>query len=85
MKKGWIDTFRKLNPDLRKYTWWRIEHKNRDRNIGRRLDYFLVNQDFFNVVKKSLVLDDVLGSDHCPIMIEVDLSIVENAKNSEIN
>lgn len=50
---GWTDTFRKLNKEVRQYTWWRIEHGNRERNIGKRLDYFLVNEDFFPVVEKS--------------------------------
>ena len=50
LNMGWIDTFRKLHPKERKYTWWRIEHNNRVRDIGRRLDYFIVNTDFFDVV-----------------------------------
>lgn len=44
LDKGWVDTFRRLNPTKRVYTWWKIEYGNREKNIGKRLDYFLVNQ-----------------------------------------
>lgn len=43
LNKGWVDTYRKMNPTSRVYTWWRVEHANRERNIGKRLDYFLIN------------------------------------------
>jgi exodeoxyribonuclease-3 len=74
LNKGWIDTFRKLHPTQRAYTWWRIEHNNREKNIGKRLDYFLVNTDFFKYVKKAEVLGEVMGSDHCPIFLELNFS-----------
>lgn len=74
---GWTDTFRKLHPELKQYTWWRIEHGNRERNIGKRLDYFLVNNDFFKVVDKSEILGEVKGSDHCPIYLIIDLKKIK--------
>ena len=56
LSQGWVDTFRHFYPQKIQYTWWRIEHKNRERNIGRRLDYFLVNKDFLSVVQDSIIL-----------------------------
>ena len=56
------------------YTWWRLEYRDRARNIGRRLDYFLVNSEFLDVIKDSTILGDVMGSDHCPIQLKVDLT-----------
>lgn len=84
---GWVDTFRKLNPTVKKYTWWRIEYGDRERNIGKRLDYFLVNEAFFPVVEKSEILSDVRGSDHCPIYLVVDLKQIKEkeSKKEEAN
>lgn len=74
IETGWVDTFRKLNPEVRQFTWWRTEYRNRERNIGRRLDYFIVNSTFFRAVTKSIILEHVQGSDHCPILLELNLS-----------
>lgn len=69
---GYIDTFRKLHPEKTDaYTWWSLRTAARDRNIGWRLDYFYVSPDLFPKVRKSEMLSDVSGSDHCPILLEV--------------
>ena len=69
---GYIDTFRYLYPDARDaYTWWSYMFKARERNTGWRIDYFVVSENLISKVKDSIILKDVLGSDHCPI--ELDL------------
>ena len=64
---GFADTFRRLYPDKVRYTWWSYMRKAREKNIGWRLDYFIVDEGFMGLVKDSLIYDDVGGSDHCPI------------------
>ena len=54
------------------YTWWSYMRNAREKNIGWRLDYFLVNNSFINKVKESIIYKDVMGSDHCPIGIIID-------------
>ena len=69
---GYVDTFRYLHPDLRDaYTWWDYKTKARERNIGWRIDYFFVSDDLLSEVKRSEILLDVYGSDHCPILLEL--------------
>ena len=71
LDSGFIDTFRYFNPDLVKYSWWSYMGHARENNVGWRLDYFIVNKEFIDKVKSSLILDDIMGSDHCPVVIEV--------------
>jgi exodeoxyribonuclease III len=67
-----VDTFRTLNPDKVQYTWWTQRFPSaRANNLGWRLDYFLVSKDFFTKVKKVTIFDQVTGSDHCPVMLEI--------------
>lgn len=71
---GFIDTFRyfhKGEPDH--YTWWSYMKNVRARNIGWRIDYFLVSERFIGAVKEAIVYKDVYGSDHCPIGVEVEV------------
>lgn len=71
---GYIDTFRHFHPNKREaYTYWDVVTRSRDRNIGWRIDYFFVSPDLVPKVKKSEILSDVYGSDHCPIVLELDL------------
>lgn len=68
LNNGFIDTFRYFYPDKRDaYTWWSYMKGVRERNIGWRIDYFIVSKNFINQVEDSLIYKDVLGSDHCPI------------------
>ena len=71
LNDGYIDTFRYLYPDTIKYTWWSYLFNARATNAGWRLDYFIVNQEYINKVKDSIIYTDILGSDHCPIGLEV--------------
>jgi len=71
-ENGWVDTFRHFNPDTPDmYTWWSYRSGARDRNVGWRIDYFFVNEEFLPKVKNAHILTNVYGSDHCPIGIEL--------------
>jgi exodeoxyribonuclease III len=71
LDNGFNDVFRTINPDKAQYTWWTYRFAARARGIGWRIDYFLVSNHLFQKVKKVEILDSVLGSDHCPIVLEV--------------
>jgi len=74
LSKWYIDVFRYLNPDAKwYYTWWSYRWWARQKNIWRRLDYFLVSEDLIWKVKNMEHLDKQLGSDHCPIVLDIDL------------
>lgn len=71
LKAGFIDTYRYLNPEGTKYTWWSYMGRARENDTGWRIDYFIVNKEFINSVKDIKIYSDVMGSDHCPIGIEL--------------
>ena len=74
LNSGLIDTWRYFNPDEKnKYTWWSYMGHARETNAGWRLDYFLISKDYINKVKKSIILDDIMGSDHCPIELDLEM------------
>ena len=60
-----------FNNEPDNYTWWDQITRARDRNVGWRIDYFYVNEEFKKNVKNAFILADVMGSDHCPIGIEI--------------
>jgi len=68
---GYIDTFRNFNKEPDQYTWWDMKTRARERNVGWRIDYFFVNKEFISKVKKSFIMQNVLGSDHCPVGLEI--------------
>lgn len=68
---GYIDTYRYLNPTKVIYTWWSYITHARERNIGWRIDYFIVSKKIIDRVIDSKVLNGVMGSDHCPIVLEI--------------
>ena len=68
---GYVDTFRQFNKEPEQYSWWAIRTRARERNIGWRLDYFFVNKEFLPKVKNAFIMQDVIGSDHCPVGIEI--------------
>ena len=71
---GYIDTFRHLYPDAEdRYSWWSYITKARDRNAGWRIDYFVVSDDLNDAVVEADIRDDILGSDHCPVSLELDI------------
>jgi len=71
LSHGYVDTFREFNPQPEQYTWWSYRTRARERNVGWRLDYFFVNQEFMDRVQASYILSEVMGSDHCPVGIDL--------------
>lgn len=71
IKAGFIDTFREFEKEGGHYTWWSQFNRCRERNIGWRIDYFLISPALRPSLKKSYILSDVMGSDHCPVVIEM--------------
>ena len=74
LKKGFIDTFRQLYPDEIKYSWWSYMFNARKKNVGWRIDYFLVSKGLMSRVKDSQILTEIEGSDHCPILLQLSES-----------
>jgi len=70
---GFIDTFREFNKEGGNYSWWSYMFNARANNVGWRIDYFLISQMLRPHLKDAFILSDVMGSDHCPVGIEVDL------------
>lgn len=66
---GFIDTFRTFNNETVKYSWWSYRGGARPKNVGWRIDYFLVSEKFLPNIKEAFILNDVFGSDHCPVGI----------------
>ncbi len=64
---GFKDTYRELYPEGEKYTWWSYRTRARERGVGWRIDYFVVSSRFLPKIRDSLIYDDVMGSDHCPV------------------
>lgn len=74
LESGFIDTYRYYNPNKEDvYTWWSYQFKAREKNVGWRIDYFLVSKSIINKVSNCTIYNDVYGSDHCPISINVKL------------
>ena len=70
---GFVDTFRYFYPDTEGvYSWWSYRFKAREKNAGWRIDYFLVSERLIGRVKDARILTDVFGSDHCPVVLEID-------------
>ncbi len=70
-KKYFIDIWRERNQNVQKYTWWDMKTRSRERNIGWRIDYFFISKLLVKKVMNTEILTDVLGSDHCPILLEI--------------
>jgi exodeoxyribonuclease-3 len=68
---GFVDAYRVLYPERVQYTWWTYITNARKRNVGWRLDYFLVSESFMSRVKDVVIHDQVMGSDHCPVTLEI--------------
>ncbi|MBE6650826.1 MAG: exodeoxyribonuclease III [Ruminococcaceae bacterium] len=71
LASGFKDTFRTLYPDEVKYSWWSYMYQARAKNVGWRIDYFVVSKRLMPEVKDSFILNEVMGSDHCPVGIEL--------------
>ena len=74
LDSGHTDTFRHLYPDLEgAYSWWSYRFKAREKNAGWRIDYFVVTDSLKDKIQKAEIRADVTGSDHCPVVLEIDL------------
>ena len=73
LSSGFVDTFRYFYPDAEGvYSWWSYRFNSRAKNVGWRIDYFIVSQRLMNQVKDSVIYGDILGSDHCPVGVEIE-------------
>jgi exodeoxyribonuclease III len=69
---GLVDTFRHFHPEEKdKYSWWSYRAGAREKNVGWRIDYFLVSKSFINSITSATIMNEIMGSDHCPVCIEV--------------
>ncbi len=73
IEAGLVDTFRALHPEEIRYTWWSNWGKARINNIGWRIDYFFVSERLLPKLKSAEIYDNVMGSDHCPVAIELEV------------
>lgn len=73
LESGFADTFRELNPETQTFSWWSYRFSARAKNAGWRIDYFLVSRRIMDAVSSAEIHTAVLGSDHCPVSIELNL------------
>lgn len=70
---GFVDTFRIFHPEPHQYTWWSLRSGARKRNVGWRIDYFFVSENLKQHVKDAFIMPEVMGSDHCPIGVVLEI------------
>jgi exodeoxyribonuclease III len=73
IEHGFVDTFRMFNEQPGQYSWWHYISKARERNVGWRIDYFFVSEGFKERVVAANIHSDIMGSDHCPVSIDITL------------
>ena len=74
LNSGFTDTFRFFYPDTKDvYSWWSYRFKAREKNAGWRIDYFIVSDDLNDRLKDAKIHTDILGSDHCPVELDIDI------------
>ena len=73
LANGFSDTFRSLYPDKVEYSWWSYMFQARQKNVGWRIDYFVVSNRIMDKVKEAKIHTEIMGSDHCPVSIEIDI------------
>jgi exodeoxyribonuclease-3 len=73
LQHNFVDIYREIYPDRVQYTWWTYRLNARSRNIGWRLDYYLISSGLANQVVDAVIYEEILGSDHCPVGLELDL------------
>ena len=71
LNSGFVDSYRYLNPDKIGYSWWSYRFQARQKNIGWRIDYFIVSEQLKNRIADAYILPEVLGSDHCPVGLNI--------------
>ena len=74
LEAGFTDTFRYLYPDKKDaYSWWSYMRKSREKNVGWRIDYFIVSKSIEDKIKEATIYSEILGSDHCPVGLEIKI------------
>lgn len=73
LASGFTDTFRSLYPETVRYSWWSYRMRARERGVGWRIDYYVVSDRFMKYVKDSIIMDDIYGSDHCPVKLLIEV------------
>lgn len=73
LEAGFTDTFRHLHPDEQTYSWWSYRFRAREKNIGWRIDYFVVSENLRGRISSAGIHDEIFGSDHCPVELVMDL------------
>ena len=73
LNAGFKDTFRTLYKDKIEYSWWSYRFNSREKNIGWRIDYFVVSNSLMDKVNDSIIRSDIYGSDHCPIILDINI------------
>ena len=74
LEAGFIDTYRYLYPNKENvYTWWSYMRKAREKNVGWRIDYFIVSDDIKDKIKEAKIDENIMGSDHCPVELEIEI------------
>ena len=74
LESGFIDTYRYLYPDKENaYTWWSYMGKAREKNVGWRIDYFIVSNNLKDKIKEAKIYAEIMGSDHCPVSLEINI------------
>ena len=73
LDSGFADSYRYLYPDKVEYSWWSYMRQAREKNVGWRIDYFVVSDRIKDKVRDSFILGEIMGSDHCPVGIEIDI------------
>lgn len=75
LNSGFVDTFRHLNKEPHNYTWWSYRFSARKKNLGWRIDYHLITENLLDQLKRSVILSEAVHSDHCPILVELDVKL----------
>ena len=73
LAEGFTDTYRTLHPTEVKYSWWSYMYKAREKNVGWRIDYFVISSRLMPRVKDADILTEIQGSDHCPVSLDIAL------------
>lgn len=74
LSRGFLDSFRLLHPDEKdRYSWWSYMSNAREKNVGWRIDYFLISERLASQATRADIESEIWGSDHCPVVLELDL------------
>ena len=73
LSAGFTDTFRYLHPEEAKYSWWSYMFHAREKNVGWRIDYFIISNRLCDKITSAEIHNDIMGSDHCPVELEIEL------------